>query len=81
MTSMQFGWMFGSPNVPEAALVNNPYGVAFALGRAELMGINWPTLRDRLNNLTREDMESAAESIFSESNSAEVIVSVAPSAP
>ncbi|MCA9306707.1 MAG: insulinase family protein [Phycisphaerales bacterium] len=81
MTAMQFGWMFGSTDVPEAALVNNPYGVAFALGRAELMGINWPTLRGRLNNLTREDMESAAESIFSESNSAEVIVSVAPSAP
>ncbi len=81
MIAMQFGWMFGSADLPDAALANNPYGVAFGLGRAEMMGIDWSTLKTRLGALTRQDMTAAAESIFSADNRAEVVVTIDPGNP
>lgn len=76
MVAMQFGWMFGSTDLPDAMLANNPYGVALGLGRAEMMGIDWSALKNRLGALTRQDMSGAAGSIFAADNRAEVVVTI-----
>lgn len=71
-----FGIQLGTAEPWEPLLAANPYGVAFALGRREQLGINPGKLKADLESLTADQVKQAASEIFSPKHRA--FVRVAP---
>ena len=69
-----FGWMLGVADVPNRMLAGNPYGAAMAAGRCRQMGIDSADLRARLDAVTAEDVQRAAETLFAPDRRAAVVV-------
>jgi zinc protease len=73
-TRNAFGWMLGVADVPDAMFARNPYGAAFTAGRRVQMGIDSAALRQRLEAVTAEDVQRAAETVFAPERRAAVVV-------
>jgi zinc protease len=59
-----FALFLGTADVPDAQLARNPYGVAFALGRREQLGLDPAKLKKALEGVTDEEMRRAAKEVF-----------------
>lgn len=68
-----FGFLLGLSEAPDAALANNPYGVAFSLGRRHQLGIDPAKLTNALEAVTEDDLRRAAALFAKERRGAAVI--------
>ncbi|HEY7156820.1 MAG TPA: pitrilysin family protein [Gemmataceae bacterium] len=59
-----FGFFLGVADVPDRLLAQNPYGVAFSLGRRHQLGIDPIKLKKSLAAVTDEDLRLVAKEIF-----------------
>jgi zinc protease len=59
-----FALFLGTADLSDAQMARNLYGVAFALGRREQLGIDPAKLKKALENVTDEDLRRAAKEIF-----------------
>src|SRR5262249_24387473 len=59
-----FALFLGTADIPDPQLARNPYGVAFALGRREQLGIDPAKLRKALESLTQKDLWPGERIIF-----------------
>jgi zinc protease len=59
-----FALFLATADMSDTQLARNPYGVAFALGRREQLGIDPPKLKKALEAVTEEDLRRAAKEIF-----------------
>jgi zinc protease len=53
-TRQQFGWLLRTSVLPENILAQNPYRVAFSLGRREQLGIDPAKLNRTFEAVTEE---------------------------
>jgi zinc protease len=73
---MAFGLMLGSNELPESLVAGNTYGLAYALGRREQLGIDPAGLRKALAAVTNEDLRRAAREVFGPDRHAAVFLTV-----
>jgi zinc protease len=71
-----FGFFLGVADVPDRLLVQNPYGVAFSLGRRHQLGIDPDKLNKSLAGVTDEDLRRAAKAIFAPDRQAGAFLSI-----
>lgn len=69
-----FGFLLGLSDVPDAALAQNPYGVAFSLGRRRQLGLDPALLRESIRNVKEGDL-CRARDLFSPARRAAALVS------
>jgi zinc protease len=74
-TKNMFGWPLGLSDMPDALLVKNLYGEAFALGRRHQLALDPVKLNAALDKLTDADLRQAAISVFSTGQRAAVAIS------
>jgi zinc protease len=60
----QFGLVFGLDGMPDELLAQNPYGVAFSLGRRAQLGLDAARLERAVEGVKDTDLRRAAEAIF-----------------
>ena len=75
-TNNAFSFLLGLADMPEPVLAQNPYGVAFGLGRRAQLGINPSELAQAIGSLTETDLRRAAGEIFARERSAVVAILV-----
>ncbi|MDG3003044.1 sigma-70 family RNA polymerase sigma factor [Paludisphaera mucosa] len=75
-----FGFFLGASDLPDEALGANLYGVAFALGRREQLGIDPARMKAALAGVTASSLRRAASEIFADSRRAAVAILPAPAA-
>jgi len=63
-TRQQIGLFLGTADLPDNLLAQNPYGVAFSLGRREQLGIDPVKLNRAFQAVTDQDLRRAAAEIF-----------------
>jgi zinc protease len=73
-TSLFFGRFFGLRELPDAFLAEDPYGVAFALGRRQQLGIDSARLAKAIAAVTTKDLERVLRDVFGEDRFAAVLV-------
>jgi zinc protease len=73
---MIFRFSLGTSDLPESLVAGNAYGLAFALGRREQMGIDPAKLQKALTAVTNEDLRRAAKEVFGPDRYAAVYVSI-----
>jgi zinc protease len=71
-----FGFFLGVADVPDRMLAQNPYGVAFSLGRRHQLGIDSDKLKKSLTAVTDEDLRRAAKAIFAPDRQAGAFLSI-----
>ena len=71
-----FGFFLGTDDVPDRALAQNPYGVAFSLGRRIQLSIDSAKLRKSLEAVTDKDLRRAAAEVFGPDRYAAAFVSI-----
>jgi len=71
-----FGFLLGLIDLPEAALAQNPYGVALILGRSRQLGVDPAKLKERIQGLKEEDLRRAAKEIFAPGRRGAAVVTV-----
>jgi zinc protease len=71
-----FGFFLGIADVPDHLLAQNPYGVAFSLGRRRQLGIDPVKLKKSLAAATEEELRRAAKEIFAADRHAAAFVSI-----
>jgi hypothetical protein len=69
-----FGFLLGLADLPDTALAQNPYGVAFSRGRRRQLGLDPARLRESILNVKDDDLRRARE-LFSPSRRAAALVS------
>jgi zinc protease len=69
-----FGFLMGLSDLPDAALAQNPYGVAFSRGRRHQLGLDPSRLRESILNVKDDDLRRARE-LFSPARRAAGLVS------
>jgi zinc protease len=69
-----FGFLMGLSDLPDAALAQNPYGVAFSRGRRHQLGLDPARLREAILNVKDDDLRRARE-LFSPARRAAALVS------
>ncbi|HRX86567.1 MAG TPA: insulinase family protein [Phycisphaerae bacterium] len=72
------GMMVGLADMPDVTYRQNPYGVAFSLGRRAQMQIDAESINKRLEALQPEEVRIAAQSVFGSNWQVAVVVSAAP---
>src|SRR5262249_54745703 len=72
----QLGVLLRRSDLPEAALVQNPYGVAFSLARRDQIGFEGARLGRAMEALTDQDLKRAAKAIFDPGRHAGAIAGV-----
>ncbi len=72
----EFGTFFGFTEPADALLAQNPYFVAFTLGRRQQLGIDTAKLKAALTNLRDEDVRRAAKEIFGPDRHAGAFISM-----
>jgi predicted Zn-dependent peptidase len=72
--ALLFGRLLGTSKLPDALLAEDPYGVAFALGRQEQLGIDSAALAKALEAVTTAGMQRAAQDVLGESRGGAVLV-------
>jgi zinc protease len=72
----QFGFLLGLVDLSDALLANNPYGVAFSLGRREQLTIAPAELRRTWNGITDDELRRAAKEVFSPDHHAGAFIAV-----
>jgi zinc protease len=60
----QLGFLLGLGNIPDAALGENPYGVAFSLARRDQLGLDAARLGKALESVTDADLRRVAAEVF-----------------
>jgi zinc protease len=68
--SQQLGMLLGLGDIPDAALGQNPYGVAFSLARRDQLGLDPARLNKALQAVTDQNLKRAAAEIFAPSRHA-----------
>ncbi len=63
-TSQQMGFILGLAEPPDPILAQNPYGVAFSLGRREQLGLDAVRLKGALQAVTDRDLRRVASTVF-----------------
>jgi zinc protease len=63
-TQQQLGFLLGLAELPDNILAQNPYGVAFALGRREQIGLDPARLKTALRTVTDRDLRHVASTVF-----------------
>jgi zinc protease len=72
----QFAMFFDTGGVPDNLLAQNPYGVAFSLGRNMQMGIDSAKLIQSLDSVTDDELQRVRQQILIPAQSAGAFVSV-----
>ena len=72
----QFGPFLGLVELPDSALVNNPYGVAFSLGRRDQWKLKPADLISACDRVTDDQIRNAAREIFAPDRRARAIIAV-----
>jgi zinc protease len=75
-TRQDLGMLLGLSDLPDSALGQNPYGVAFSLARREQLGLDVDKLNRALDALTEEDLRRAAAEIFAPTRHAGAVISL-----
>ena len=70
----RFGTMFGMAPSLKGLVTQNPYFLAFMIGRHEQMGIDPATLREALERVTPGDLRRCADELFDPSKRAAAVV-------
>jgi zinc protease len=73
-TKAAFGFLLGLADMPDQVLAQNPYGIAFGLGRRAQLGINPAELAQAIDSLTENDLGRAVGEIFAQERSAAVAI-------
>jgi len=73
-TKAAFGFLLGLADMPDQVLAQNPYGIAFGLGRCAQLGINPAELAQAIDSLTENDLGRAVREIFAPERSATVAI-------
>jgi zinc protease len=73
-TALLFARQLGTSQLPDALLAEDPYGVAFALGRQEQLAIDPTALAKALQAVTTEQVQRAAREVLGESRGGAVLV-------
>jgi zinc protease len=63
-TQQIYGFFLGLVDLPDTQLAGNPYGVAFALGRREQLGIDSAKLKKAIGAVTDDDLRRVAKEVF-----------------
>ena len=71
-----FGFFLGVADMPDRMLAQNPYGVAFSLGRRHQLGIDSEKLKKSLASVTDEDLRRAVKVIFALDRQAGAFLSI-----
>ena len=66
--------ILGLGDIPDVALGQNPYGVAFSLARRDQLGLDTARLNRELEAVTDEDLKRVAAEVFAPSRHAAAIV-------
>ena len=66
--------MMGTVDIPDAMWAQNPYGLAFSIGRRYQLKLNGGDLRDAIQRVTDIDMQHLVASVFSPEKRDTVIV-------
>ena len=69
-----FGRLLGLADLPDAALAEDPYAVAFGIGRREQLGIDPARLRKALEAATAKDVQRVLREVFAEDKYAAALV-------
>jgi zinc protease len=65
MTARQhFGFLLGSVDLSDTVLVNNPYGVAFSLGRRDQLNVSSAELKRAWDSVTDDQLRRVAKEVF-----------------
>jgi zinc protease len=72
----QFGFLLGLVDVPDNVLANNPYGVAFSLGRRDQLELSSARLRGAWEAVTDDQLRRAAREVFAPERHAAAFVAV-----
>jgi len=73
---LTWAMFLGTADLPERALVMNPYGVALGLARRRQLGVDPAKLRKAIEAVTAEDVRQVAKEVFAPSRRAEVIIAL-----
>jgi zinc protease len=76
MIHQSFGFLLGLLDLPDAALAQNPYGVALVLGRSRQLGLDPAKLKERIKELKEADLRRAAKEIFAPARRGAAVVTV-----
>jgi zinc protease len=72
----QLGFILGLGDLPDSALGQNPYGVAFSLARRDQLGLDPARLGRAIEALTDQDLRRAATAIFAPGRHAGAIAGI-----
>jgi zinc protease len=75
-TRRQFGPFLGLVELPDSVLVNNPYGVAFSLGRREQWKLKSADLISACDKVTDDQIRRAAREVFAPERRARAVIAV-----
>jgi hypothetical protein len=76
MARQQIGPFLGLVDLPDNILTNNPYGVAFSLGRREQLNMSSAELRLAWDALTDEQLREVAKKVFAPDRHAGAFIAV-----
>ena len=72
----QFGFLLGLVELPDNILANNPYGVAFSLGRRDQLDMSSAELRRAWDAVTDDQLRRVAREVFAPERHAGAFVAV-----
>jgi zinc protease len=72
----QLGGLLGTATFPDAVLAQNPYGIAFSLGRRTHFKLDAKKLGQALTAVTDQDMDGVRKAVFDPSRQAGVFMSI-----
>jgi len=75
-TRQQLGLFLGTAELPDNLLAQNPYGVAFSLGRREQLGIDPVKLNRALQAVTDQDLRRVAAEVFAPARHTGAFISI-----
>jgi predicted Zn-dependent peptidase len=76
MARQQIGPLLGLVDLPDNILTNNPYGVAFSLGRREQLNMSSAELRRAWDAVTDEQLLEVAKKVFAPDRHAGAFIAV-----
>jgi zinc protease len=77
----QLGFILGLADLPDAALGQNPYGVAFSLARRDQLGLDTARLGRSLEMVTDADLKRVAAEVFAPGRHAGAIAGLGEARP